>query len=124
MVLSFLSVSTGAKEKGITAGIAVRATITPRGDVCRSDLWRFDKSRSLAGPGRGQRDVATFMALPGRPADPGAHGDSGLPLCPAGGVLRESQPPGGDLHRPLEICRQVHFRESRDQKSVITLSRI
>ena len=34
-----------------------------------------------------------------RPADPGAHGDSGLPLCPAGGVLRESQPRGGDHHR-------------------------
>ena len=63
LMFVILSVSTGAREKGITAGIAVGAVIGLGGIVCRAYLWRLNESRSLARTGGGVRTPQRFVDL-------------------------------------------------------------
>ena len=63
LMFVILSVSTGAREKGITAGIAVGAVIASGGIVRRADLWRVNESRALARTGGGVRTSQRFVDL-------------------------------------------------------------
>jgi hypothetical protein len=56
LMFVILSVSTGAREKGITAGIAVGAVIA-------LDMWRLDESCALAGTGVSFRTSQQFVDL-------------------------------------------------------------
>ncbi len=53
-----LSVSSGAKEKGITAGLAIGAVVGPRGVVRRPGVRRFDETRPFAGAARSWRTTS------------------------------------------------------------------
>ena len=63
LMFVILSVSTGAREKGITAGIAVGAVIALGGIVCRADLRRINESCALAGTGSCFRTSQRFVDL-------------------------------------------------------------
>ena len=62
LMFVILSVSTGAREKGITAGIG-RCSHCSRGNVRRADLWSVNESCALAGTGVSFRASQRFVDL-------------------------------------------------------------
>ena len=81
LMLAVLGVSTGAKEKGITAGIAVGAIIALEalfaGPICGASM---NPARSLA-PAVVSGQVDTRVDLPARPDPRGGAGRADVPVA-------------------------------------------
>ena len=82
LMLTILNVSTGSKEKGITAGIAVGSVIALGSHVCRAGFRRVHESRAFAGARAGVRPFRAFVDLPGCSAARCNRGHVCLPLHP------------------------------------------
>ena len=65
LMFVILSVSTGAKEKGMMAGVAVRAVIAVEAAFCSPEpiCGRFDEPSSFPGSGRGGRPARIHLWL-------------------------------------------------------------
>ena len=95
LMFVILNVSTGAKEKGITAGIAVGAVVGLEalfaGPVCGASM---NPARSLA-PAVVSGDVSAVWAYLDRPGRRGRPGGAVLPVRPRTRLLPRGGPAGG-----------------------------
>jgi hypothetical protein len=82
LMFVILGVSTGAREKGITAGIVVGSVIGLEAMFRRPDLRRIDESSALARPSRCQPPSAKPLGLSARTQHRRPSWSSRLPLCP------------------------------------------
>ena len=63
LMFVILSVSTGAMEEGVTAGLAIGAVVGPGSIVWRTGLRCIDESRPLDWPGTGRVEPVTFVGV-------------------------------------------------------------